>query len=196
MPSSDARSPSTRPRSSGRGPRRAAPGRRWMRSRTERIAAGVLLAAVLVAAFRHELGWASGGIENTVGAVPVEVTGLATTTDSRLMDSTRLVVRDPAALAAAWPALALGTPPPKVDFADGRAMVVIVATGQRTTGGHAIRVDSATVAGDTLRVHVTTTRPGAGCLTSQAFTAPAAAARIASSAATVTFVEEGREEGC
>lgn len=166
-----------------------------MRSRTERMAAGVLLAAVLVAAFRHELGWARGGAGATAAGVsPVELVTLVSTNSSLFEDSTRLVVRDSAALAAAWPGLALGTEPPVVSFEGG--LVVIVAAGRRPSGGYTITADSAVREGDTLRVHVVTTSPGPGCITTQALTAPATAVRVDDSAPVVSFVEAARVVEC
>lgn len=177
------------------GRRRGGRRRRWMRSRTERMAAGVLLAAVLVAAARHELGWArGGGAAAEVDTTPVGIVLLASTTDSGLEDSTRLVVRDSAALAAVWPGLALGTRPPVVSFEGG--LVVILGAGRRPSGGYSITADSATREGDTLRVHVTTTVPGRGCVTTQALTAPAAAVRVDDSAPVVSFVEATRVVEC
>ncbi|MHB1225189.1 MAG: hypothetical protein ACYC2G_14270 [Gemmatimonadaceae bacterium] len=45
-------------------------------------------------------------------------------------------------------------------------------------------------------MYVTTTRPGPGCLTSQALTAPAAAALIGHAAPVVRFAESSRVEEC
>lgn len=166
-----------------------------MRSRTERLAAGVLLAAMLVAAFRHELGWARGGGGGTAaGALPVELVTLVSTNSSLFEGRTRLVVRDSAALAAAWPGLALGTGPPVVSFEGG--LVVILGAGRRPSGGYAIAADSAVREGDTLRVHVVTTSPGPGCITTHALTAPVAAVRVDDSAPVVSFVEAARVMEC
>jgi hypothetical protein len=56
--------------------------------------------------------------------------------------------------------------------------VLVVALGQRATGGFDIRVDSvAQFQGGTV-VYITTTAPGPACITTQAFTQPAEAVRV------------------
>jgi hypothetical protein len=90
------------------------------------------------------------------------------------------VLTSAAAWAAVWRtlhhALEAGAPP-AVDFA--RQVVALLATGERPTGGYAVRVDGTSAApGGGLAVHVTRTAPGAGCMTAHVVTAPAEAVRL------------------
>ena len=88
-------------------------------------------------------------------------------------ESAELVLRDAAAFAAAWRTLHQGipgNPPPAIDFA--RRMVVLLALGQRNTGGHGIRFDAIVASGAGATVRYTVTSPGAGCMTTQAITSP------------------------
>jgi len=65
---------------------------------------------------------------------------------------------------------------PAIDFS--ARVVVVAAMGTRPTGGHAIRIDRVSYAGDTLWVEVTSVTPGPGCATTQALTAPVAAVSV------------------
>lgn len=91
-----------------------------------------------------------------------------------------LVLASPEGWAAAWRTLHGGVaagPPPAVDFA--RDVVVLVAAGERNTGGYAVRVDGTSdLSGGRRVVHATRTSPGPGCMTAQVVTSPVAAARV------------------
>ena len=131
----------------------------------------------------------------TAGEQPL--TRLASTTQSGFREATELVVRDDAALATAWRTLhqALpAEPPPAVDFA--RAMVVVVASGERNTGGHAVRVDGVAADGDGAVVRYTVTRPGPGCMTSMEITAPAEVVQAPRAAGTVRFERREAVQDC
>ena len=100
-------------------------------------------------------------------------TRLTSAITSGFTEPAELVVRDPAALATAWRTLhngVPGNPAPTVDFA--QKMVVLVALGQRNTGGYAIRFDSMTVEGGIPVMRYTVTSPGASCMTTQMVTSP------------------------
>jgi len=100
-------------------------------------------------------------------------TRLVSMTTSGFTEPAELVLRDPTALAAAWRTLyggVPGNPAPAVDFA--QKMVVLVALGQRNTGGYAIRFDSMTVEAGVPRVRYTATSPGPSCMTTQSLTSP------------------------
>lgn len=129
-------------------------------------------------------------------SVPVE--RIHRSPNGAITDSVRLVVRDANAWAEMWARLHAGTSPsppmPEVDFAG--SLVVVAALGQRTSGGFAIAVDSATLAGDRLTVWITSTSPGATCMTTAALTAPVVAARVQARATAVEFREERRVEEC
>jgi hypothetical protein len=97
------------------------------------------------------------------------------------------VVRDRAAWEAEWRALQAGLaagPAPAVDFA--RDMVVVVAAGEQSSGGHRVRVDGTSPGPDgTLVVHVTRTAPGPGCMSTMAITSPVDVVRVPRAAGAV-----------
>lgn len=101
---------------------------------------------------------------------------LHTATTSAYREPVELVIRDAAAWRGAWaaafPNMASGPPAaPPVDFA--RDMVVLVAAGERPSGGHTVRVDAVEpAAGGGGTVRYTVSAPGSGCMTTQALTAP------------------------
>ena len=107
------------------------------------------------------------------------LTRLASATTSGFTEPAELVLRDAPALAEAWRTLHGGIPaesPPAVDLA--RDMVVLVALGERSSGGHAVRVDGVSPAGDGATVRYTATRPGASCMTTMEITSPVDAVRV------------------
>jgi hypothetical protein len=122
---------------------------------------------------------------------------LLSTPYSRLEERARVVVRDAAEwtryrdLLAGAPG---GAPPPTVDFE--RDMVIVVALGQRPTGGYEIEVSQVVRADTLLTVTVTETTPGRSCMTTQAFTAPAVAVRVPRFVGQVRFSEVQRTREC
>ena len=107
------------------------------------------------------------------------LTRLVSATTSGFTEPAELVLRDAPALAEAWRTLHGGIPaesPPAVDLA--RDMVVLVALGERSSGGHAVRVDGVSAAGDGATVRYTATRPGASCMTTMEITSPVDAVRV------------------
>lgn len=86
----------------------------------------------------------------------------------------RNVIRSREAFGALWTQLQRGFSPafpaPGVDF--GEEMVLFVALGQRSSGGHAIRIRHVTLQRDTLWVLVQHREPGTGCVVTTAFTQP------------------------
>jgi hypothetical protein len=105
---------------------------------------------------------------------------LFTSQDSQTDEPGVRVLRDRAAWEAAWRQLQAGLaagPAPAVDFA--REMVVVVAAGQKSSGGHAVRVDGTSTAPDgALVLHVTATAPGEGCMSTMALTSPVDVVRV------------------
>jgi hypothetical protein len=97
------------------------------------------------------------------------------------------VLRDAAAWEGAWRELHAGLaagPAPAVDF--GREMVVVVAAGERPSGGHALRVDATSTAPDgALVLHVTATAPGEGCMSTAVITSPVDVVRVPRTAGAV-----------
>lgn len=107
------------------------------------------------------------------------------------------VVRDRAAWEAAWQQLHNGLaaePVPPVDFT--RDMVLLVAAGQRSTGGTSVRVDGVTAGAGGALVRYTVTEPGAGCMSAQVMTAPVEAVRVPRAAGAVRFERQVARRDC
>jgi hypothetical protein len=116
---------------------------------------------------------------------------------SGYLEPTELVLRDHAALEAAWRILFAGnqgTPLPPVDFS--RSTLVLLAMGERSTGGHGLRIDRVTREGDAAVVRYTVTRPGPGCMTTQVITAPTELISMPRVAGTVHFQKTEVVEAC
>lgn len=137
------------------------------------------------------------------GAQRVELTRLRPgsaplTHSSGVHEAARLVVRDDALWRATWTAIWSSHRPqpdlPAIDF--GREMVVVAALGERSGGGHAILVDSASREGSTLVVHVRTVSPGPRCLVTAALTQAVDAARLPRHDAHVRFSERAEVSRC
>lgn len=120
------------------------------------------------------------------------------TFSSGLREPARTVVRDAALWEATWAAIWSRHEPeparPAIDF--DREMVVVAALGERASGGHAILVDSATVAGGTLVVHLRTTSPGPRCYVTAALTQPVDAVRLPRHEGAVEFRERAEVSRC
>ena len=119
--------------------------------------------------------------DHPADAVPVTITPIALDgTYSGLEEPLREVVRSDEEWRALWARLVAGRIPrpdaPPIDFSE--QVVVVAAMGSRPTGGYAIRIDRASYAGDTLWIEVTSVSPGAGCVTTQALSAPVAAGAV------------------
>lgn len=116
----------------------------------------------------------AGSVETAVE--PIAIDGSYTGVDEPL----RALVRTEGEWGDLWARLAANRiprpAPPAIDFS--ARVVVVAAMGTRPTGGHAIRIDRVSYAGDTLWVEVTSVAPGTGCLTTQALTAPVAAVAV------------------
>ena len=116
---------------------------------------------------------------------------------SGYLEPAEIVLRDHAALEAAWRVLFAGnqgTPLPSVDFS--RVTLVLLALGERSTGGHALQIDRVTKEGDNAVVHYTVKRPGAGCMTTQVITAPTELISIPRVAGEVRFEKTEIVEPC
>ena len=112
--------------------------------------------------------------------------------------SRRLVIRTPQEWQAIWgelrheqyPIMA----PPAVDFS--QFMVILAATGTRSTGGHAIRIEGVSRSGGRLFVVVQEIAPGAGCVTTQVLTSPVDSVQVPQSDEPVIFVERQEIRNC
>lgn len=117
---------------------------------------------------------------------------------SGLNDSTRLVVRDRATWETLWASIhASVTPAPPVLAPDfGEELAVVVALGERPSGGHEIRVDSVTRHERGLVVYVTKTEPGSGCFTTGVIVHPVHAVRVPRVVGAVRFRETMEATAC
>jgi hypothetical protein len=107
------------------------------------------------------------------GSAQPSVSHILTQRNSGFDEPAEQVIRDRAALESAWARVfsqVVGDPAPAVDFT--REMVILVALGGRSTGGHAVHVDAVTRSGDGAVVRYTATSPEPGCMTTQSLTSP------------------------
>lgn len=139
--------------------------------------------------------------EPTPGALPVDrlrAGPSSFTYNSGLAERERLVVRDRAAWQDLWRRIWSGRSPvppaPDIDFT--RDMVVVVALGERPTGGHGILVDSAQQRSNGLTVVVRTIAPGRGCMLTQALTQPVDIARLPRHDGPVEFEDRAETRDC
>ena len=138
------------------------------------------------------------GTDERVPITRVRSEPLALTSASGVFEPARLVVRDEPLWRATWTAIwSRQEPPPDVPAVDfAGEMVVVVALGARPSGGHAIVVDSATLHGGTLVVHVRASAPGPRCAVTGAFTAPVDAARLPRHDGPIEFRERVEDRSC
>ncbi len=108
----------------------------------------------------------------------------------------RLLIRDDSAYAQFWASVGPGAGArPSVDFT--RDIVIAVAAGQQSTGGHTIAVQRVTRVGDGLAVQVLETTPAPGCSVSQALTQPVDIVVVdGASARTWSFSESTQARPC
>jgi hypothetical protein len=99
----------------------------------------------------------------------IEIRRIGRWVSSGIMGARRLVIRDPATWTQFWSELGAGVRP-EVDFSQD--VVIAVASGERSSGGHDIEVREVTRAGGQLRISVLETYPGQGCMTTAALTQP------------------------
>lgn len=125
---------------------------------------------------------------STVNPVQQSVTPLLTAGTSGFTEGEELVIRSDTALSAAWKTVHAGipgNPAPTIDLAHN--MVVLLALGQRRTGGYSIRFDSINREGTGAVVHYTVTSPGPGCMTPQMITSPVDVVSVPTVAGAVRF---------
>jgi PrcB C-terminal len=111
---------------------------------------------------------------------------------SGIAGSRRLVILDPATWAQFWSELGAGVRP-QVDF--GNDLVVAVASGERTSGGHDIEVRRVTRVGNELQIEVLETYPSEGCVTTQAKTQPVDVVMVAATGVTKWSFFDSRAVG-
>jgi hypothetical protein len=120
------------------------------------------------------------------------------TYNSSLREPQRSVIRDRAAWQELWSAMWRGhsPPPPIPDIDFSQEMVVVVALGERPTGGFSIFVESASESPSGVAVRVRSVSPGSSCGTTQALTQPADIGRLPRRDGPVTFAEQTAVEEC
>ena len=120
------------------------------------------------------------------------------TFSSGFSDSARVIARDDVTWARAWEKVyeRSGEVPrrPTVSFAD--SMVVVVALGERNTGGYSILVDGAARVRDTLAITVRRVSPGPRCGTTAALTQPVDIAVLPRLTLPVRWVEKAEVAKC
>jgi len=117
---------------------------------------------------------------------------------SGLVNGTDLVIADSQSWATTWAQLirGVGPPPalPAVDFRTER--VVLVALGQRSTGGYDIRIDSVVQFQRGSVTYVTATSPGNRCVTTQALTQPVDVMRVPQELEPMAFQRQAVVRDC
>ena len=178
------------------------------RRRSASVAA-VIIAVMTLAVAVSMAGCADGATAPRAASVPSEAAAL---NPSRVFEGSlssfrfhsayltpqRLVIRTSEQWSEAWTQITrnlLPPPPaPPVDF--DREMVILVAMGQRPTGGYVITVDGVYDAAGRIFAEVRETSPGAGCITTAALTQPVDAVRIPRRDGAVIFVERDETVVC
>ena len=118
---------------------------------------------------------------NPAPGTDVQLRRIGRWVSSTITGSRRLVIMDPATWTHFWSEMGAGVRP-QVDF--GNDLVIAVASGERTTGGHDIEVRRVTRVGNELRIEVLETYPSEGCVTTQAKTAPVDVVMVAATGVT------------
>lgn len=122
----------------------------------------------------------------------------AFTHNSGFSDSARVIARDDVTWARAWEKVYERSSEvprrPTVSFAD--SMVVVVALGERNTGGYGILVDGAARVRDTLAITVRRISPGPRCGTTAALTQPVDIAILPRLTLPVKWVEKAEVTNC
>ena len=108
------------------------------------------------------------------------------------------VIRNEAELKAVWDDAFKNSskkgPLPEVDFT--KNIVVLVALGERNSGGYHINFKSASLKGDNLAVVVEETSPGATCMLTTAMTYSYQIVQLNCQAKNVTFTSEEKVMNC
>ncbi|NOT33285.1 MAG: protease complex subunit PrcB family protein [Candidatus Eisenbacteria bacterium] len=117
---------------------------------------------------------------------------------SGLTSPLRAVINDQAALEQMWTTAfaAVGSPPqiPTIDFT--KEMVVVVALGQRASGGYSIQVADAKMSRGALVIDVLLKSPGNRCAVTLSFTEPLDIVKIARVSGSVRFEDRSRVQSC
>jgi hypothetical protein len=132
--------------------------------------------------------------ESVIEPTPVAIERLnpaSAGTYSGLTEPMRAVVRDAVTFANLWKAAWTFTPAPavpEVDFATH--VVLVVALGEQSSGGYAIRVAEVVSEGYGLRATVLSPAPGTACAVPTVMTQPVEFVSVPAKGAAVRFEEE------
>ncbi len=127
----------------------------------------------------------------------IEVVPVVSRPNGRLCEQARIVVRTGARWETLWTQIqgeVTRSPAPAVDF--HRDMLLAVASGPRSSGGHSIAVEKVKEEGEKLVADVVETSPGPRCMTTQALTCPVAVVRTAARGETVEFRTRSAVNDC
>ena len=117
---------------------------------------------------------------------------------SGILKPLRVVIRDRDAWLELWKQLSSqqSPPPPLPEIDFSREMLIVVAMGQRNTGGFGIIVDGVYKRYKKLEVVVKSISPGNNCMTTQALTQPVDIVRVQKSDYSVVFRETDVTNDC
>lgn len=172
--------------------------------RSARARAGLTTAALLAATLAacsdssDATGPVTDGVRRSVAVASVVEFDAKETQMSEVQQAGVRVVRSAAEWEEAWAQLTGRVSPapsrPSVNFA--AQTVVIVALGQKPSGGYTVRADSAWSEGSTVSLAVTETGPGPRCMTPAVVTAPVAVAVLGAVAPQVQVVRRQVVQDC
>jgi hypothetical protein len=124
----------------------------------------------------------------------VEIQRIGRWISSGIRGSRRLVIRDPDTWSRFWSELGAGVRP-QVDLS--RNLVIAVASGERSSGGHDIAVQKVSRSGGELRIEVLETSPGPECLTTSALSQPVDVVMVPSAGVTGwSFIDRAATRAC
>jgi hypothetical protein len=127
-------------------------------------------------------------------ASEVEIRRIGRWISSGVRGARRLVIRDPDTWSQFWGELGAGVRP-KVDF--GRDLVIAVASGERSSGGHDIVVQKVARSGGELRIEVLETSPGKDCIATAALTQPVDVVMVPAAGVTGwSFIDRAATRAC
>jgi hypothetical protein len=161
--------------------------------------------AVMIAVMMLAVAVSMAGCDGSATAprVPADAAALSSNrlevrSYSGYTERERLVIRTAAGWTAAWAQITRNVSPrppaPTINF--DQEMVILVAMGQRPTGGYSISIEGVYDASGRLFAEVRERSPGDSCGTTQAVTAPVDAVRVPRRDGAVIFVERTETVVC
>jgi PrcB C-terminal len=128
--------------------------------------------------------------DSAAPAGEVEIRRIGSWISSGIKGSRRLVIRDSTTWSQFWSELGAGVQP-QVDFS--RDLVIAVASGEQSSGGHDIRIQRVIRDGGELRIEVLETSASPECMTTAALTQPVDVVMVPTSGVTGWSFVERRE---